>query len=322
MLIYNLIGIVYPTVFDKMSNITTLRNDSDSNEKEFQLHRNTIFKGQAAVENGRFSFEFIVPKDISYQFDYGRVSYYAENGEIDAHGFNEDFTVGGISENASNDNEGPEIEVFMNDEKFIFGGITDENPVLLIKLKDENGINTVGNAIGHDITAILDDDNSDILVLNNYYKAKLNSYQEGEVRFPLADLETGLHTINVKAWDVFNQSGKAYTEFVVAENAEIALQNVLNYPNPFFDQTSFWFEHNRAGDQLTVTIQIMSLSGKVVKTIQENIVPDGFLVNDIQWNGLDEWGNAIGRGTYIYKITVRGSDNKTASEVQKLVILR
>ena len=210
----------------------------------------------------------------------------------------------------------------MNDEKFIFGGITDENPVLLIKLKDENGINTVGNAIGHDITAILDDDNSDIFVLNNYYKAKLNSYQEGEVRFPLADLETGLHTINVKAWDVFNQSGKAYTEFVVAENAEIALQNVLNYPNPFFDQTSFWFEHNRAGDQLTVTIQIMSLSGKVVKTIQENIVPDGFLVNDIQWNGLDEWGNAIGRGTYIYKITVRGSDNKTASEVQKLVILR
>ncbi|MGB1206666.1 MAG: T9SS type A sorting domain-containing protein, partial [Chitinophagales bacterium] len=217
-----------------------------------------------------------------------------------------------------------EIEVFMNDEKFIFGGITNADPILFIKLKDENGINTVGNAIGHDITATLDEDNnnSDILVLNNYYKAKLNSYQEGEVRFPLADLETGLHTISIKAWDVFNQSGKAYTEFVVAENAEIALQNVLNYPNPFFDQTSFWFEHNRAGDQLTVTIQIMSLSGRVVKTIQENIVPDGFRVNDIQWNGLDEFGNRIGRGTYIYKIMVRGSDNKTASEVQKLVILK
>ncbi|MGB1205149.1 MAG: type IX secretion system sortase PorU, partial [Chitinophagales bacterium] len=120
----NFNGVVYPTVFDKMSNITTLRNDSGSNEKEFRLHRNTIFKGQAAVENGRFSFEFIVPKDISYQFDYGRVSYYADNGEIDAHGFGEDFTVGGISENASDDNKGPEIEVFMNDEKFIFGGIT------------------------------------------------------------------------------------------------------------------------------------------------------------------------------------------------------
>ena len=321
-LMENFNGVVYPTVFDKMSNITTLENDDKSNETEFQLHRNTIFKGQAAVVNGKFSFEFIVPKDISYQFDYGRISYYADNGEIDAHGFNEDFTVGGISENATDDNEGPEIEVFMNDEKFIFGGITDADPVLFIKLKDENGINTVGNAIGHDITATLDDNENDILVLNNYYKAKLNSYQEGEVRFPLADLEEGLHTISIKAWDVFNQSGKAYTEFVVAENAEIALQNVLNYPNPFFDQTSFWFEHNRAGDQLTVTIQIMSLSGRVVKTIQENIVPDGFLVNDIQWNGLDEWGNAIGRGTYIYKITVRGSDNKTASEVQKLVILK
>ena len=50
--------------------------------------------------------------------------------------------IGGINENAENDNTGPDINLYMNDESFIDGGITNENPFLIVKLFDENGINT------------------------------------------------------------------------------------------------------------------------------------------------------------------------------------
>ncbi len=315
-------GAVYPTVFDKMVNVKTLQNDGGSNPGNFDLLKNVVFKGQATVTNGSFEFSFIVPKDISYQFGQGRISFYAENGTIDANGFTENLVIGGIAENVAADDEGPKVDIYMNDDKFVFGGMTDADPVLVIQLYDESGINTVGNGIGHDITSVIDEENNNLYVLNQYYKATLDSYQEGEVRYPLSDLEPGLHTISAKAWDVHNNSGTGYTEFIVAESADIALDNVLNYPNPFTDNTAFWFEHNRPGDELLVTVRIMALSGKVIKTLQERLVSDGFRVDNITWDGLDEFGDKIGRGTYIYQVTVQDSANNTAKAIQKLVVLK
>lgn len=315
-------GIVYPTVFDKMATLKTQANDPGSLAREFQTRNKIIFKGKASVTNGQFSFSFIVPKDIALQHGSGRISYYVENGVLDGHGYTEQLVIGGVSENSSSDEEGPKIDVFMNDESFVFGGLTNDEPILLVKLKDENGINIVGNGIGHDITAILNDDNRNTFVLNEYYKADLDNYQEGEIRYPLSKLPAGQHNISIKAWDVFNNSSKAYTEFMVAESAEIALRNVLNYPNPFIDKTNFWFEHNRAGDNLTVTIQIFTMSGRLVKTIQQQMVAEGFRVDNLEWDGLDDFGSPIGKGVYVYKLTVRGSDNKSATEMEKLVILK
>lgn len=318
----NFNGRVYPTVFDKRVNIQTLRNDEDSDVDDFDMWQNIIFKGEASVTNGEFAFSFIVPKDINYNYGIGRISYYAENGTQDANGYTQELIIGGISEDFTGDDDGPQVDVFMNTDKFVIGGITDANPNLLIRLKDANGINTTGIGIGHDITAVIDEDQQNILVLNDNYKAALDSYQEGEVLYPLSNLEDGLHTISVKAWDVNNNSGKGYTEFVVANSAEIALQNVLNYPNPFTDQTSFWFEHNRAGENLRVTVQVFTLSGRLVKTIHEEIFAEGNRVDDVQWDGLDDFGNKIGRGVYVYKLSVRGQDDNTANKMEKLVILK
>ncbi|HMX05739.1 MAG TPA: T9SS type A sorting domain-containing protein, partial [Chitinophagales bacterium] len=205
----------------------------------------------------------------------------------------------------------------------VFGGLTDENPVLLIKLIDSSGINALGNAIGHDITATLDDDQQTMLKLNEYYEADLDKYQSGSVLYPLNDIAEGRHTVTVKAWDVYNNSGDGYTEFVVAETANLALDHVLNYPNPFTDNTSFWFEHNRPGDVLDVKIEIFTVSGKRVKTIQQQVITDGYRVDDITWDGLDDYGDVIGKGVYVYKLSVKAaSDNSKASEFQKLVILK
>ena len=66
----------------------------------------------------------------------------------------------------------------MNDENFVSGGITNENPTLLANLYDENGINTA-SGIGHDITAILDGDETNVYKLNDYYIAAIDDYQRG-----------------------------------------------------------------------------------------------------------------------------------------------
>ena len=316
-------GVVFPTIFDKYVDVTTLKNDPGSNVTTFKLQKNIIYKGKATVSGGDFSFTFVVPKDISYSFGEGKVSYYAyhNNGLTDANGYS-DVIVGGTASDFEADNTGPDIDLFMNDEKFVFGGMTDENPLLIVKLADFSGINTVGTGIGHDITAILDEDTKNTLVLNEYYEAELDNYQKGVVEYPLSELESGRHSLKVKAWDVHNNSGEGYTEFVVAESADLALSHVLNYPNPFTTNTNFFFEHNRPGQALFVQVKIMTVSGRIVKTIQEDVITDGFRVDNISWNGLDDYGDKIGRGVYIYKLNVRTPDGSSAHEFEKLVILR
>ncbi len=325
-------GIVYPTLFEKRSDGITLGNDLsfdatpshiNSVIDTFKLQKNAIFKGKASVENGQFEFNFIVPKDIVLEYGNGRLNYYAHTPDlIDAHGYNEEIKVGGLSNSFDDDQDGPEVEVFLNDDNFVFGGLTNESPLLIVKLFDENGINTVGSGIGHDITGVLNDDNQNSFSLNEYYNAELNSYQKGQVEFPMSQLPPGQHTLTIKAWDVYNNSGKGYTEFVVAESAELALDHVLNYPNPFTDQTSFWFEHNRPGDLLKIKVRIFTISGQVIKTIEKELATDGTRVDDIHWDGLDDFGNRIGRGTYVYQLNVEGSDGNKVQAIEKLVILK
>ncbi|MEX0813194.1 MAG: type IX secretion system sortase PorU [Chitinophagales bacterium] len=318
----NFNGIVYPSVFDKPVTFTTLVNDGGSQEKEFEIQKSVIFRGRSTVSQGEFEYAFIVPKDISYNFGPGKLSYYADNGQEDANGYSFDVIVGGTADSAAIDETPPQVEVFMNDENFVFGGVTNESPLLLVNLLDESGINTVSTGIGHDITAILDENTADAIVLNEYYEAELNSYSRGKVSYPMSELEDGRHALSVKAWDVYNNPGEGYTEFVVASSAELALKHVLNYPNPFTTSTNFHFEHNRPGEMLLVVLNIFTVSGKLVKTIRQDILTDGFRVDDIHWDGLDDFGDKIGRGAYVYKLSVRTPDGDSAHKFEKLVILR
>lgn len=320
-------GIVYAKVFDKEATYKTKANDAGSSEREFQLQNNVIFKGKASVKNGKFKFEFIVPKDINYSFGKGKVTYYAEqanNQNIDAQGFSKNFIIGGTATNVEPDDEGPEVEIFMNDSSFAFGGLTDENPVLLVSLKDKSGINTVGNGVGHDLVATLNDDSQNQYLLNDFYESALDDFTKGNVIYLLNNLKDGLHQIKVKAWDVHNNPGEGYTEFVVASSAQLTIEHVLNYPNPFTTNTSFIFEHNHPDDLLMVTIQIYTVSGRIVKTIRQQVQSNGFRIarNQITWNGQDDYGDFIGRGVYLYKVNVEGSNGFRAYKFEKLVILK
>ncbi len=329
----NFNGTLSTTIYDKSIDRQTLANDGISLNGElikldFKTLGAIIFRGQASVTNGKFEFDFVVPKDIGIPVGFGKVSFYAKNEQL-----LQDFAgaslntvrIGGINENAAEDNVGPVITLYMNDENFVSGGITNESPTLLAKMEDENGINTA-SGIGHDIVAILDGDETNPVVLNDYYQTEVDDYKKGVLSFPFRDLEPGLHTLTLKAWDVYNNSAVSEIQFIVFDkDQELVINNVLNYPNPFVNYTEFWFNHN-SSEPLDVSIQIFTVSGKLVRTLNGQTT-GGFkstssLSRDIVWNGRDDFGDKIGKGVYIYKLKVYSSLlNKKVEKIEKLVIL-
>jgi len=314
-------GILYPVIYDKPVSVTTLGNDNDP-PMTFLAQNNILYKGQASINEGRFSFSFIVPKDISYQIDFGKIIYYGNGTSGDANGYFKDVLIGGFSENPLIDVTGPDLFLFINNTQFVSGGITDENPILLALVTDENGINTVGNGIGHDITAILDGDYQNLMVLNDYYESDIDSYQSGKIEYQISNLKKGNHEISVKVWDVLNNSSVASIEFIVTESANFVLEKLMNFPNPFTEQTSFVFEHNQTDGDLVVVIRIFDLSGQIVKVIRETFFAGGYRIGPIQWDGRDDNGNKLGSGIYVYRVSVRSSFGENIEAFEKLVIVK
>lgn len=313
-------GTVYPTVFDKSQTYQTLGNDVASPISTFAEQQNIIYKGKATVKNGLFNFSFIVPKDINYLVDKGRVSLYAENGLIDGNGVSSSFFVGSSETSIVKDNIGPDLKVFLNDEKFVNGGLTDENPLLIVKLFDSSGINTTSSGIGHDMVAVLDGDENNAIVLNNYYEAEKDNYQKGIVNYQFNNLTEGKHFLKIKAWDIANNSKEEMLEFTVGVKKGIRIADVYNYPNPFSEKTSFWFEHNQTNENLSVLINIYTVSGKLVHQIQEQIQAEGNRINNIFWNGRDKNSEKLAKGVYIYRIIVINSAGERAEKLQKLYL--
>lgn len=314
-------GTITPTIFDKPVKMKTLQNDPGSKIVEFIQQKNILFKGNATVANGHFEFSFIMPKDINFSFGNGKISYYAKHKGIDAAGYFDQIVIGGMSDENYNDSIGPQINVFLNDESFVNGGIIDPNPTLIVHLKDDLGINTTGNGIGHDLTAILDNAAESPITLNDYYEAKQDSYNSGIVRYPLKDLTIGKHSLKIRAWDIVNNVSEKTIDFEVISDEKLTLEHVLNYPNPFTTHTDFFFEHNQPGETFEILVQIFTISGKLVTTLSSTQILQGNRCEGISWNGRDQYGDKLGKGVYLYRLRVRNQQGDIAEKMEKLVIL-
>ena len=321
-------GQVFPTIYDKAQTITTLQQDPGSPAIDIEVQRNIVFRGRATVTAGKFTFEFVVPSDINYTFGPGKISYYAADKTqlTDAAGFYDRLIIGGTGDASVANDEGPQVEVYLDDTDFVSGGQVDEDPVLLLHLTDDLGINVTGNSIGHDLEATIDADTRNAIVLNDYYEADADDFRSGKVRYPLFDLEPGLHTISVHAWDVANNSTVETQEFIVAADGGDALTHVFNYPNPFTTNTCFQFDHTLVGQNVEAIVQIYTVSGRLVKTLESTYdFSDGSIRQDdcLAWDGLDDYGDQLARGVYLYQVRLRGDGTKTLNgEMEKLVILR
>jgi len=335
-------GTVQATLYDKPMQKTTLNNPGYLTPTlNYTEQITAIYKGSAAVKNGSFKIEFYIPKDINYQVGEGKLVLYADNSKTDASSFNNKINVGDINPNGIQDNEGPAIHLYMNNLSFANGGITDRNPYFLACVTDSTGINSTGAGVGHDITGVLDENVNGTLVFNDSYTGgevspclnpKLKDYQKGKVWHQLSNMDLGEHTIQFKVWDINNNSSIATLDFIVVEDGDqrLIIKKLLNWPNPFTTKTFFHFEHN-CPDILNVQVQIFTVAGKLIKTINTTVSSEPFYEGyrtdkyGIEWNGLDDFGDKIGKGVYIYRVKVSGTSDKcrgSATQVEKLVILK
>ena len=266
-------GNVSVTLYDKKSVVKTLGQNDNSLPRPFQVQNSVLFKGNASVEKGRFEIQFVVPRDIDYSYGPGKISYFANSlDSVEATGSYSDLIIGG-SQNQISDQSGPEIKLYINHYQFIDGEETHPNPLLLVNIYDENGINATGNSIGHDLIAVLDDNKQ--YVLNEFYIASQGDYKSGKVTFPFTGLAPGLHHLKVRAWDVANNSSEAVISFVVIDpNAPTHILSLTAYPNPFTDVINAQLVHNLSSvTTATVKISLLTSSGQILYSKEQFLSP-------------------------------------------------
>ncbi len=311
-------GEIIPTVYDKLMWVETLGNAGEDPMK-YKLQNNIVYRGLASVKNGEFEFSFFVPKDISYKLDKGKILYYAYNESDDAQGYFDGFYIGGSSNSSISDVSGPQIELNMNSDSFEDGGTVSVSSVLLANITDENGINTVGTGIGHDITAVLDGDYSNVMVLNDYFQSDKDSYKTGKIVFPLTRLSEGEHVLILKVWDVFNNSSEKEIRFVVKDNFRI--ETVVCFPNPMQEETSFVFTHNLPDESFDVDLEIFETSGSRIDLMPVKVGSQGTESLPITWNPAER-NVKMRSGVYVYRLNVTTFDGKLSRGSGRLVYIQ
>ena len=297
----NFNGIAQITVYDKARNLQTLGNQGD--KFSYQQYQNILFKGQMTVQNGSFSSTFFVPKDINYQYGEGKIFVYAQTTDAtsDALGSSKPIVGGANNENLT-DNQPPKINLFLNDETFIDNGETNDSPLFIAKLSDENGINMAAEGLGHEMTLTLDDTTK--ISVNQNFIDEIDNYKNGEIRYNLKNLSEGQHQLKLKIWDNYNNSTESALNFRVKINHYTVLTNVFCFPNPFIQITNFSFEHERVGDDLNVIIEIFDSYGHLIKQFNENAYKISNPHNKISWNISDDFVPIV-TGNYFYRIFVK-----------------
>lgn len=323
-------GIVSVQFYDQPQQVFTLGNTSESPRTSYSSEKTILFNGKASVQNGQFTVELKVPRDISFGPNKANIKFFAQRSDstnTQAAAGALPMKIAGNTENNTRDTTGPEIKLYLNDEVFKNGGITHENPVLIAQLFDTSGINATGNGIGHDLVLVLNGDQRNSIVLNSFFSNELNEYQRGALRYQLAQLPPGKHQIQLKAWDLVNNSSSATLDFTVVNKDQLKITQVRNFPNPFKamgGKTVFAFEHNQPNTDLQVQIDIVDAAGAAVTQIRRTLNTQGTRNIEIAWDGTTQQGRKCLPGIYYYKLSVAVTDNPslgTQSAAGQIMIL-
>lgn len=312
-------GVVYPVVYDKPTQYQTLANDPSSISTPFSMQNSVLFRGRASVEQGKFSFSFIVPRDIQYNPGNGKISYYAVGDRKTAWGSYNKFVIGGTSETSTADVNCPQISLFIQDSSFVNGGLSSANPMIYARLYDESGINTSNSGIGHQMTLVVDGIKE--YYVNDFFQSDVNDFTKGTLWFPLEGLNPGWHEITLKAWDVFNNGCESTLKLNVADGDKFAITELSNFPNPFSQHTTFRFAHNRSGENLEADLRIYNLQGQLVKNIKQTLTGADSRPTELTWDARDHFGARVTRGLYVYQLMLTDEKGESVMQSQKLIIL-
>jgi len=280
-----------------------------------------IFRGRISIVNGKFNADFIVPKDISYENNRGKIVLYFFRATDDGLGYTDKIIVGGTDTSTVNDGVGPKIEIYFDDPSYVNSSLINPDSRLIVKLSDETGINTTGTGVGHQLEGILNDNSADPIDFSGYFTGDLDvGGRSGEINYAFSSLETGNYKLDVKAWDVFNNSSIETSYFSVVTGNDLVIHDLYNYPNPFSSSTTFTFQQNLNSD-LNVEVKVYTITGRLIKVINSNNINQRFVT--IDWDGRDDDGDLIANGTYLYKLIVKTTDGQySRSILGKLAVIR
>ena len=309
-------GILHVTVYDKEVDKKTLGSvDRSYAYKEWS---NSLFDGLVSVESGVFHIRFTVPKDISYEYELGKINMYAVNSDstVDAIGYYANLAIGGTDPFAKVNGEAPLADLFMDDESFVYGGFTGATTLFIAELYDDNGINLSSIGIGHEITLVIDEDRNNPIVLNNYYTSGLDEFQSGRVEYELKNLIEGVHHLKLTAWDTHNNPVVEELEFVVGTNITF-----YTYPNPFIEQTTLFIDHGGVGEEVVVDVAVVDDKGRIMFRESYPFQEAPNVIDNIVWDGTFN-GTRAHAGIYFMKVNLYyPGSNTSISKIHKVVLL-
>ena len=315
-------GKVDITIYDKMQSIPTRDNDNAGGDPRviaYNDYPNTIFSGATDVKDGLFNYTFMVPKDIRYNFDNGRIVYYAVTADsletAEAVGHFEQFIIGGTGSTVAIDTIGPEMEIYLNSPAFRNGDKTYATPRFFANLYDKNGINTAGAGIGHDLMLIIDDDPKMIYSLNEYFTAANNSYQAGQVSYLMEELANGPHSLTFRAWDLLNNSTTKSLNFIVEAGLDPSIYNVTTYPNPVQQSgvVHLIVNYDQPDELIETEIYLYNTAGQMVYNHKQDN-PDAVSIN------LPSLG--LNTGVYIYSVKIKSASSKYSTTSGKIIVTK
>ena len=319
-------GVLSATVRDSRELVTCRwnnRNEDEASAQPFTYYDRTkvLFSGNDSISGGRFEFSFAVPKDINYTDGTGLINLYAVSNDrtLIGNGSCEAFTVGG-GDIAENDSVGPSIFCYLNSPSFVNGGKVNSTPYFVAEIMDKDGINTSGNGIGHDLQLVIDGEMARTYNLNDNFSYDFGTYTRGSTYYNIPELEEGEHTLEFRAWDVFNNMSSTSLRFNVVKGLSPQLLSVSCTDNPATTSTTFIISHDRAGNNLDVAIDVMDMSGRLLWTHEESGVSTGSAYT-VDWDLTVDGGSRLGTGVYLYRVRMSSDGSPQTSKAKKLVII-
>ena len=188
--------------------------------------------------------------------------------------------------------------------------IVSAKPHILINLKDESRFLALS-------------DTAYLKVQVRFSDGTLRNYSFGDsMRFTPANLSTGNNTAVIDFLPYFPEEGdyelivsgrdvvgntagavEYHVLFKVITKAMIS--NLLNYPNPFTTSTAFVFTITGSEVPQNMRIQILTITGKVVREITKDELGPihvGRNITEFKWDGTDAYGAKLANGVYLYRV--------------------
>ena len=311
-------------VMDSKISITTRNNFRNESAFKYEDYKNLVYKGSTQVQNGKFSFSFYVPGNISYSGKTGKMILYASDSEqkIEAKGNFTNYKVQGTSDDPLDDHEGPEIvKLYLNDSTFVSGDKVNTTPFFYARLWDQTGVDITEGGVGHDVMLMIDNKPFTSYNLNSYYDNIFGRKGEGEVRFGIPQLSAGMHEAVFKVWDVMGNPTTYTFRFEVDESLKPFITNIVATPTPAKGNVEFHLTHNRPESQMKVGIMVYDIAGRLHWKHEETGSSELFKDYVIDWDLRNNSGSHVRPGVYIYRAAISTNNSKEATEAKKMIIL-